>query len=341
MSKNGYKINPDAAASEPRQTSISPCRDAREGEIPIVDLGGYRCGDMSSIDHVAEQVATACEQVGFFYVINHGVSRVIIEETFDQAKKFFESPERTKVAVAYNKIQRGYKAQGTITIPGHPPDRKEVFDMGVELSLDHPYVREGRSLHGPNQWPEIPLFRSTMEAYFSEVCLLGQSLLPIFATALGLDSSYFKPFHSNPFITWRIMRYPPGVGSFGQFGTAPHTDFGTLTLLAQDDSGGLQLCLRNGEWISAPVVKDAFVVNIGDLMACWTNDCFTSTPHRVINYSDSDRYSIPLFFNPSFDTVATCLPTCQSENNPPKYEPIHYGDYLTKIYGRIFATVDE
>ena len=199
-----------------------------------------------------------------------------------------------------------------------------------------------RVLHGPNQCPEIPLFRSTMEAYFSEVCLLGQSLLPIFVTSFGLESNYFKSFQSNPFIIWRIMRYPPGVRTVEQFGTAPHTDSGTFTLLAQDDSGGLQLCLRDGQWISASVVKDAFAVNVnvGDLMACWTNVRFISTPHQVVNNSDSDRYSIPLVFNSSFDTVAKCLPTCQSENNPSKYELIHYGDYLTKIYDGIFVPLD-
>jgi isopenicillin N synthase-like dioxygenase len=300
-----------------------------------------RSGDDEAISRLARQVGDACERIGFIYVVNHGIPRAVIAEAFVHARQFFGAPEQTKTRLAYNSIQRGYKAQGTITIPGHPPDRKEVFDMGVDLSTDHAYVREGRALHGPNQWPPDPAFRGAMQAYFSQVSSLGHSLLPVFATALGLEPAFFDPFHRNPFITWRIMRYPPGTGTPGQYGTAPHTDFGTLTLLAQDSSGGLQLCLRDGEWVNAPVVADSFIVNIGDLMACWTNDRFTSTPHRVINSSGNDRYSIPMFFNPSFDTVAQCLPTCQDEENPPRYQPIHYGDYVTQIYGRIFAPVEK
>ncbi len=340
MLTNRYKINPDHRATEPMQTRIEPCRPARPGEIPIIDLSSIRSGTPKSLDSVARQVGDACERTGFFYVINHGIPRSTIETTFTEARRFFESPDEIKTGLAYNDIQRGYKAQGTITIPGHPPDRKEVFDMGVDLPLDHIGVREGRPLHGPNQWPADSAFRATMEVYFSRVSALGYSLLPVFATALGLETSFFDPFHRDPFILWRIMRYPPGSGAPGQYGTAPHTDFGTMTLLAQDNSGGLQLCLRDGEWVSAPIVEDSFVINIGDLMACWTNDRFTSTPHRVINDSGNDRYSIPMFFNPSFDTVAHCLPTCQNDDNPPRYQPIVYGEYLTQIYGRIYAPVD-
>jgi len=339
MLLNRYKINPDHLATEPIETFIEPCRPARAGEIPIIDLGSIHSGDRASFESVARQVGDACERIGFFYVVNHGISRLIIESAFAEARRFFELPDKVKAELAYNDIQRGYKAQGTIIIPGHPPDRKEVFDMGVDISPDHIGVREGRPLHGPNQWPADSAFRKSMEAYYSRVCSLGHSLLPVFARALGLGASFFDSFHRDPFITWRIMRYPGGSSAPGQYGTAPHTDFGTLTLLAQDNSGGLQLCLRDGEWVSAPIVENSFVVNIGDLMACWTNDRFTSTPHRVINDSDHDRYSIPLFFNPSFDTVAQCLPTCQDDDNPPRYQPIHYGEYLTQIYGRIFAPV--
>ena len=132
------------------------------------------------------------------------------------------------------------------------------------------------------------------------------------------------------------MNYPPHQPVPGQFGTAPHTDFGTLTVLVQDDCGGLEIYTRSGEWVQAPVVDGAFVVNIGDFMAYWTNDRFTSTPHRVINTSGQRRRSIPFFFNPSFDTVAECLPSCCSADNPARYPPMHYGEYLCKIYGRIF-----
>ena len=332
-----FRIDPDPGSTPAEVAETGNCRDASEQEVPVIDVGPlYGAGD-HGVERVASRIRDACERSGFFVIVNHDVAPDTVEAVFKQARKFFEQPIEFKNKIAFNEIQRGYRAPGTITIPGNPPDRKEVLDFGVEFPPDHPGVLAGRPLHGPNQWPDLDGFREVMERYYTAVCAVGYRLLPAFAVALELEPDFFLPFHQQPQITWRIMRYPPDDGSPGQFGTAPHTDFGTMTLLRQDDSGGLQVLLPNNEWVNVPCIENAFVVNIGDLMACWTNDRFTSTAHRVINMSGHDRYSVPLFYNPSFDTVAECLPSCQGPGNPPRYEPIHYGEYVTSIYNRIFS----
>lgn len=333
-----YRVNPDGGG-EPPPAEDALIRPAKDGEIPVVDVSAL-FSDGSDYADVAAQIGEACERVGFFYVIGHNVADHVIENTFKYARLFFDQSEATKRSICVDDCQRGYRAPGTIAIPGNPPDTKEVFELGVDLPVTHPDVLAKKPMHGPNVWPELSGFREAMEAYYQAVTALGHTLLPGFARALGLPSEYFAPFHQNPAILWRLMRYPTTPTHGGKFGTAPHTDFGTITLLAQDDKGGLELRLRSGEWIEAPHVPGSFVVNIGDLLAFWTNDRFTSTPHRVTNRSAQDRYSIPMFFNPDFDTVVECLPGCATPDNPPRYDPIHYGNYVETLTGRIFSPQD-
>ena len=335
-----YKIapRPDPEGNQFVTTDqIEPARTARTDEIPIIDVSCLYGGGAKAKMAAAGQLAAACQNTGFFFIVNHQVDPQLISETFAQARCFFDLPREEKAALAYNEQQRGYKAPGNITIPGYPPDYKEVLDFGVDFPADHPEVLKRTPLHGPNQWPDLPDFRSTLLTYYDAVCTTGFDLLRLFALALDLEETWFLPFHRDPFITWRIMRYPPQSDLPGQHGTAPHTDFGTLTLLSQHGTPGLEIHTAEGEWIEAPVIENSFVVNIGDLMACWTNDRFRSTAHRVINRSGENRYSIPLFYNPGFNTVVECLPSCQSSDNPARYDPIHYGEYITGIYGRIFS----
>jgi len=325
-----YRVDTGGIA-KPAPTADAGRRAARDGEIPVIDVSAL------DDDATVRRMAEACERIGFLYVVGHGIADCVVQGAFDQARAFFDQPEADKLALTVDTHQRGYRPDGTITVPGNPPDVKEVFELGVELAEDHPDVVAGKPMQGPNRWPALPEFRDAMEAYFDAVAGLGQRLLPGFARALDLPADFFATFHQGPAITWRVMRYPPTPDRPGQFGTAPHTDFGTLTLLAQDDKGGLEVRLRSGEWIEAPYVPGAFIVNIGDLLACWTNDRFTSTAHRVINRSGGDRYSIPMFFNPGFDTMVECLPSCHGPDNPPRYEPIHFGTYVATLTGLIFS----
>ncbi len=335
-----FKVNPNGSPAtklKAETKEIDSARAANPNEIPIIDISCLLTKNKKEMESTASQIKSACERTGFFYIVNHGVSQKVVDDAFIASKYFFDQTESFKQKLLFDKNDHGYKGPGNIAIPGYPPDHKEVLDFGVDLAMDHPDVVAGKPFHGPNQWPSLPGFRDALMTYYNAVSKVGYEMMRLFALALDLDETYFLPFHENAHITWRIMRYFPGDYAKGQYGTAPHTDFGTITLLSQDDLGGLEVYSRKGEWISAPHIPESFIVNIGDLMACWTNDRFTSTAHRVINRSGQDRYSIPMFYNPEFDTVAKCLPTCCSESSPPRYEPIHYGDYITRIYGRVFS----
>ena len=335
-----FKINPDGALPgevEIENREIEPARGARRGEIPVIDISCLFTNDQNEMRSSADQIRSACERIGFFYIVNHGVTQKTVDNVFEESRRFFEQSASFKKRLLFDDNDRGYKGPGNIAIPGYPPDFKEVLDLGVDLPADHPEVVSGKPFHGPNQWPPLPGFRESLMNYYQEVSNVGHEMLRLFALALDLDEAFFLPFHEPAHVTWRIMRYFPGSYAEGQYGTAPHTDFGTITLLCQDENGGLEVYSREREWIRAPHIPGSFIVNIGDLMACWTNDRFTSTAHRVLNQSGQDRYSIPMFYNPEFDTVVECLPTCCDVSNPPRYEPIHYGDYITRIYGQIFS----
>ena len=335
-----FKVDPDGLPAREldfETREIVPARAPKRGEIPLVDVSCLSSDGPGAKRDAAAQIAAACERIGFFYITGHGLRQEIIDGAFREARRLFAQPDDYKQRLLFDANDRGYKGPGNIALPGYPPDSKEVFDLGVDLPADHPQVLAGKPFHGPNQWPDLPGFRNALTTYYEQVSRLGHELLRLFALALDLDEEYFLPYHDNAHVTWRIMRYFPGDYASGQHGTAPHTDFGTLTLLAQDERGGLEVYSRDGEWISAPQIPGTFVVNIGDLMACWTNDRFMSTPHRVLNRSGEDRYSIPMFYNPNFDTVAECLPSCHDAANPPRYQPIHYADYIAKIYRRIFS----
>ena len=312
-------------------------RPATLEEIPVIDISSLDHGGNEELAKIAREIGSACESTGFFYITGHGIPMNTIDSIFTYSERYFEQDIDIKRKIAFNNSHRGYRAIGTITIPGYVSDHKEVLDFGPEIAPDHPDCLAGRPLHGPNQWPDIPGFRNAMEVYYEAVKSVGFRLLKPIAMSLDLEESFFLPFHRDPFATWRIMRYPPDRNQSGQFGTAPHTDFGTITLLMQDSSGGLQVYMGNDTWIEAPWIEGSLVVNIGDFLSFWTNDRFQSTAHRVINGTERYRYSIPLFYNPSFDTVASCLPTCHGPGNPPRYEPISYGEYVARIYSKIFS----
>ena len=335
-----FKVDPDGLPARELQSSsreIEPAREPQADEIPLIDVSCLATRERGAMRTAARQIGAACERIGFFYLVGHGVRQATVDAAFCQARRFFAQPEEFRRELLFDANDRGYKGPGNIVVPGYPPDSKEVFDLGVELPADHPDVVAGKPFHGPNQWPELPGFREALMCYYRDVSKLGHELLRLFALALDLDEEFFLPYHQNAHVTWRIMRYFPGDYGRGQYGTAPHTDFGTITLLAQDQQGGLEICSRDGEWIRAPQIAGSFVVNIGDLMACWSNDRFRSTAHRVLNRSGGDRYSIPMFYNPAFDTVVECLPSCCGRSSQPRNRPIHYGDYISKIYRRIFS----
>jgi isopenicillin N synthase-like dioxygenase len=206
-----------------------------------------------------------------------------------------------------------------------------------EVAPDDP--RFGRPLDGPNQWPELADFRAPVEAYERAMRGFCLRLLPLLARALRLSPNWFASFFEQPTTFLRLLHYPPQSPDAPDdaFGSAPHTDYGFITILAQDGRGGLEVRRRDGTWLKAHPIPGTWVVNVADMLARWTNGRWQSTPHRVRNISGGDRYSCPYFFDMSMDSVIATLPTCHGPSDPPKFPPVRYGDYLMERLDRNYA----
>lgn len=310
--------------------------------VPVIDLGPLRGADAAAKRRTAEAIGRACEDVGFIYIADHGVPAAQVAGIFAAARRFFALPLDAKMKIhgANSPHFRGYfpmqEEKTDVTAEG---DLKEGFDLMRELGPDDPDLRAGKPLHGPNQWPDdLPGFRDTVLGYYAAMEGLAKLLLRGMALSLGLDEHWFADKTRKPMAYLRLLRYPPQKGTIDEreIGCGAHSDYGCLTVLAQDDAGGLQLRNSAGEWIEAPPIPGAFVINLGDQMARWTNERFQATPHRVINRSGRERYSIPFFFDPDYDAVIECLPGCQGPGNPAKYPPITGGEHLLKMLNATF-----
>jgi isopenicillin N synthase-like dioxygenase len=306
--------------------------------LPILDLSSWREDDRASLSAIAAEVGAACRDVGFFYVGNHGVDRGLIERAFAQSRRFFGLPLAERQALAIEKIggNRGYSGMLHEALdPGRGPDLKEAFNVGLEIAPDDPEPLSGKPFRSLNAWPRLPGFRETLLAYYDACAALGARLHRAFANDLGLEPDFFDDKFDRPMATLRLLHYPaPPAGSEPRTGAGAHTDYGNLTLLATDDVGGLEVRARTGEWIDAPVVPGAFIVNIGDCLMRWTNDVYVSTHHRVAA-PPRDRYSIAFFLDPNPDARVEVLASCLAPGAQPKYPPISCADYVQE---RITAT---
>ena len=281
--------------------------------LPVIDITHLASSDPAARRQVAEAIRAACLDKGFFYVVGHGVQEALIAAAFAETRGFFSQPEAVKAEVdkALSACNRGYeRLRGQTLEPGAPPDLKEGFYIGVELPPDDPRVAASRFNRGPNQWPAAPEgFRPAMEAYFQALLALGERLMRGLALSLDLAEDHFEAYCRNPLATLRLLHYPPHPpdAAADEKGAGAHTDFGGLTLLMQDDRGGLQVWdADTGGWIHAPPLPGAYLVNLGDLITRWTNGRYRSTLHRVVNSSGADRYSIPFFHvgNPDHEVVS-------------------------------------
>lgn len=308
-------------------------------QIPVIDISGYRNGtDKAGVVNAVRMAAT---DTGFLYIKGHGVPADLLANAFAQSAAFFALPSEVKQMVKINQSHRGYIGLNNATYSDEvKPNFNETFLMGLDLGPDDPDVKAGIAMHGPNQWPEgYPEFRATIEAYHARLMKLGFEMLGIFALALELPDDFFVPHFVKPMPFVRLLHYPPQppTRADNEFGIAPHTDYGFMTILAQDEVGGLQVRRRGGGWIDAPHIPGTFVVNIADMLMQWTNDTWVSTPHRVINTSGRERYSIPFFFDPTYHTVVECISSCRSEQRPAKYAPTTWGDYLKRRFDETYA----
>lgn len=302
-------------------------------EVPVIDFSLFREGAPGGKAKVAAQVREACEGTGFFYLARHGVPQAQIDSIFAASRRFFDLPLEERMKVRLNpKQNRGYQPLGSrmYADKADAPDQNESFKYQHDYPADDPDILDGNRVHALNQWPqELPGWRDTLVAYYDQMERLTNELLRAFALALDLNEDYFLDFYKKPLTQINLLHYPPKPIPPGlrQFGLRPHSDTTAFTILVQDNNGGLQV-KRGGDWLEMPPIEGTYVINIGDMMARWTNDRFASTPHRVINRSGKERYSIPYFAIPDFDAVVSCVPSCMGANRPAKYPPLKVGDFM-------------
>lgn len=309
--------------------------------VPIVDLSMFRDG--TNRQQIANVIGRAARDVGFFYIVNHGVDGVVVDAALHQAKQFFNLPleEKNKYPIADSfPHQRGYvPVFGEELGMDETVDLKESFDLGVDLPAEDPDVVAGIPFYSSNVWPEtMPEFERVVTRYHDEMLSLSKVLGHAFAMSLGLDEAFFVDRMQKPIANMRLLHYPPHSPIVGQkvIGAGAHSDYGFVTILLQDQVGGLQVQNLQGDWIDAPPVPGSFVVNIGELLSMWTNDLFVATRHRVVNTSGVDRYSIPLFLDMDHGTEVSCLPTCLLDDESPKYGSVIAGQYISKRLDETF-----
>jgi isopenicillin N synthase-like dioxygenase len=313
--------------------------------LPIIDISGLSSVDPAARHAVGAQLRAACLDNGFFYIRNHGVSEALVDDVFKEAAAFFALPEAQKAEVdkARSKANRGYEPlQGQTLEVGAPPDLKEGYYIGPEHAADDARVLAGTFNHGANQWPvQRPNFRPVMMAYLNVMLELSARMMRGIALSLDLQEDYFSHYCSDAAANIRLLHYPPQPpqGPPGQKGAGAHTDFGGLTLLRQDNVGGLQVWDRHSDgWIHAESVPEAYVVNLGDMIARWTNDRYRSTVHRVVNTSGRERYSVPFFYTGNYAHKVECIPTCLAPGETPKYPPITVEQHMRDMYRRTYKS---
>ena len=321
-------------------------------DIVTVDLSPFATGADHASAAALEQariIDTTCREMGFLLTVGHGIADDVKSALLEQMRDFFALPteEKERISIAGSDCHRGYVGIAAEALDGalagtddldvaRVGDLKETIDSGVHHGPDHPEVRAGTPLHGPNRLPDLPGFADAWSAYFAAAEEASLRAHRGVALALGLHPDHFEHVGSaggrDPFMYHlRMLHYPPTsrvTPAPGQPGCGTHTDYGSVTVLCDDGIGGLQVMTRGGEWVDIVVPAGHAVVNLGDLMAIWTNDHYVSNPHRVVNPVDVDRYSIPFFVEPGFHTRIECLPTCQGDAVPARHAPLVTGDYL-------------
>jgi isopenicillin N synthase-like dioxygenase len=327
--------------------SLPPIRPDAVDEIPILDLGPMRAGLPGARQKLAADLRHCFENVGFYFIVNHGVPQSLIAETYEAARRFHAQPLEKKLEVRLNQYNIGYlPMRGGTTRhsqlnANNKPNVNEAFFCARELAPDDPDVIAEKPYRCPNKWPsDLPGFRETCLRYTAALEGLAKSLVSIYALALDLPGDYLDAAFARPMFKLRMSHYPPAdPEAENEFGLAPHTDTSFMTFLAPNPVPGLSIRLPSGKWVDAPPIEGAFLVNGGDMLRRWTNDRFLATPHRVINRTGGERYALPFFFDCWAEHVMECLPSCAGPGNPPKYDPITYVEYMSWFRSMNYAGV--
>jgi len=302
-----------------------PSRENAKGidpnNIPILDLGPYLAGEPGALESTAAQLREVSETIGFYYVSHHGVDEALIDEAYQQAARFHAQPLDVKMKYPINSEQQGYMALKTSQlriadglVTGNLPDQNEAF-----------YVTPGQPV-----WPDdLPGFKDVTLAYTKALDDLTRKMLPLYAVALEQEPDFFDPAFEAPWSILRYAHYPKCDYAPNEYGVAPHSDTTFVTLLAQNKTAGLEIKTRDGTWADAPYVPGTIIVNSGNVLNRWTNGRFLSTPHRAYNKNpNGSRYAIVYFVHPDRDYRMSCVPSCASATNPPRFADETTREYL-------------
>jgi isopenicillin N synthase-like dioxygenase len=307
-------------------------------EIPTINFAPFvRQSSLKERLQVAAELRRACIDIGFFYLAGHGISQPEFDEVHAWGHRFFEQPldEKKKLTRSRSLSGQGYIGVGGTNPEANSnkaPDLKETFSMGREVLPGEP--EQGRFGAGLSQWPSLPGFREFLQAHIRKRVLIAQQLVRALALSLHLPETWFDEPHRYLGCFLLYNYYPPLERArldSSQWSISPHTDYGSFTLLDQDALAGLQVRNASGAWIDVPPVRETFVVNIADLLARWTNDLYTSNLHRAANFNTAARISVPFFVFPQGTVQVSCLESCHSARNPPRYEAVVVEDYLRAL----------
>ncbi len=300
------------------------------------DVSPDRSRDLSEQNQrrqqVAQEIYDACHQVGFLYLKNHGVPQAALRQIFDQSQRFFAQPADVKQQLAWTTEESncGYIGVERETLNrDRPADFKECFNMAHE------------TVPSRNHWhPEDPAFRTALLEFYEHCTAAAQRVFRAFEWALKLPPGFIENCHSDREHILRLLHYPPIAQPLApdQIRAGEHADYGSLTLLFQDDVGGLEVRTTAGEWVAAPCIADTVLVNTGDLMQHWSNDQFRSTQHRVNTAigNTRSRYAIAFFCQPNNNAEIACIDSCQGPDNPAKYPPVLAGEYLLQLLKKAY-----
>ncbi|MEM9197461.1 MAG: 2OG-Fe(II) oxygenase family protein [Pseudomonadota bacterium] len=316
--------------------SYASARSIDALDIPVIDIGPLRDG--SDLEGVAKALHRASREVGFLYVSGHGIPDARLKAARDTALGFFRGDAAVKDSVRISAKHRGWLAAGGAKMQDDAkPDLKESFIWGFQDAKGA--TPEDHALRGANVWPPaMPALESAAMGWFADAHAVAGHLMRGFAAGLGLAPDFFTGQGGAPMSRASFVYYPPQPETAGaeQFGVGPHTDFGVLTVLAQDDVGGLQVQTLGGDWVAAPPIPGTLVINVGDLLARWTNDVYRSTPHRVVNASGQERLSLVLAYDPEPETPIDPRAVF-GDAVATAHAPITCGDYLEWRFAKAFS----
>jgi len=306
-------------------------------QIPVINIESL-FSQSPDYPGIGEQLQRAATTIGFFYVSGHCIDKVLLDQAFEISKKFFALEEQQKAEVKIAGYHRGLLGFGTSKMENQANvDLKESYLWGQDFAADNQEFLSGNELMPPNRWPSfMPEMRDVLTRYLDAAHHCGKQLLRAIAVSLDIEQDYFVGRFEKPISRGSLIHYPPQPPAMGanQFGVSPHTDYGTMTLLAQDQTGGLRVQDARGKWLTAHPIEGTLVVNVGDLLARWSNDRFRSTPHSVVNESGRERYSIAIALDPDWDTV---IKPVTKSGEVPEYDQVRCGDYIRGRFDRSFS----